>query len=137
MYIVLNKLEPTILKNASTQLTVFLVNRFAIKSCQRFFLYIRYRQLTLHCGPTLFRVIMIWPNLNLHYLMMLPHKWQLLLPVEFLEKDFQRFVSIHSYVRIWSSFVLTLRHLIYLFQKKWYFLSFSKFIASECTKNIK
>ena len=35
------------------------------------------KTLIRHCGPTLPPGTMIWTNLNLHYLRMLPHKYQL------------------------------------------------------------
>lgn len=40
-----------------------------------FSLYIRCKNLTPHCSPTLPPRIMIWPQLNHHYLRMLPHNW--------------------------------------------------------------
>ena len=43
---------------------------------------------------------MIWTNLNLHYLMMPPHKFKLYRPNSFLKEDFWKIFYIYSYVKI-------------------------------------
>ena len=42
------------------------------------------------CGPALPQGTMIWTNLNLHYLRMLPQKYQLLRLISFWEEDLNR-----------------------------------------------
>lgn len=55
-----------------------------------------------HCDPILPLGVMIWRNLKLHYLKILPHMFQLFWPIRFREDNFKRFffASIYSCVMI-------------------------------------
>ena len=61
-----------------------------------------------HCGPTLPPDVMIWTNLNLHYLRMLPHEFHLSWPSDSGEEDFlkmplifNKFMIISPWKRAW------------------------------------
>ena len=57
------------------------------------------------CGPILPPEVMISTILNLPYLRMLSHKFQLSWLINYWEEDFKKISSIYSYVKLWPPIV--------------------------------
>lgn len=95
--------ESTLPKDASTLVSAFLADLFLRRRYLKIYsIYSYIKNSTLHCGHTPTQRVVIFTTLNLHYLRMLTHKFELFWPNCSWEENLWKFLKFFPYFLIIS-----------------------------------